>query len=157
MTFSNNLKHRCTNFFNGFEASNALDGYAVGVIDGQDAAFAELRVWKHADANVCTAAGELLTLNDAGVVSANVPYANSSHIEAQGNAHRLVGSYATASSQTRSATDIWVQTNTTQSLPNDWVGVPGKVAMLPDAHGLSLKQNDHHITTHNDMSLRLAA
>lgn len=124
-----------TNAANGFEALKALDANTDGVINAQDAAFAELRVWKDANANGRTDAGELLTLADAGVGSINVNYTNSSHIDAQGNAHRQVGSYTTTSGETRTATDIWVQTNPTQSLPVDWVDVPEDIASLPDAQG----------------------
>ena len=157
MKLSNNLKHRCTNFFNGFKAPNALDGNAVGVIDGQDAAFVELGVWKDGNANVCTAAGELLTLAEAGVASIYVAYTNSSHIDAQGNAHRQVGSYTTASGDTPTATDVWVQTNPTQPNPTDWVAAPNDIAALPDAQLLQLKLTSHYGMPSNDMQWSLAA
>lgn len=128
---------------NGFEALKAFDANTDGVINAQDAAFAELRVWKDANTNSRTDAGELLTLAEAGVASVNVAYANSSHIDAQGNAHRQVGSYTTASGETRTATDIWVQTNTTQSLSNDWVDVSEDIAALPDAQGYWLVRDLH--------------
>ncbi|WP_332752365.1 calcium-binding protein [Hydrogenophaga sp.] len=128
---------------NGFEALKALDANSDGVIDAQDAAFTELRVWKDANANSRTDAGELLTLAEAGVGSINVAYTNSSHIDAQGNAHRQVGSYTTASGETRAATDIWVQINTTQSMPIDWVDVPDDISALPDAQGYGLVRDLH--------------
>ncbi|MBT9464373.1 calcium-binding protein [Hydrogenophaga sp.] len=128
---------------NGFEALKALDANTDGVIDAQDVAFAELRIWKDTNANGRTDAGELLTLAEAGVSSINVAYANSSHTDAQGNAHRQVGSYTTTSGETRTATDIWVQTNPTQSLPTDWVIVPEDIAALPDAQGYGLVRDLH--------------
>ena len=135
---SETLMPNGTKAANGFEALKALDANADGVINAQDAAFAELRVWKDANANGRTDAGELLTLAEAGVGSINVTYTNSSHIDAQGNAHRQVGSYSTTSGETRTATDIWVQTNPTQSLPTDWVDVSEDIAALPDAQGYGL-------------------
>ena len=123
---------------NGLEALKAFDTNSDGVINAQDAGFAELHVWKDANTNGRTDAGELLSLAEAGVASINVAYTNSSHIDDQGNTHRQVGSYATASGETRAATDIWVQTNPTQSLPTDWVVVPEDIAALPDAQGYGL-------------------
>ncbi|WP_332752357.1 hypothetical protein [Hydrogenophaga sp.] len=130
---------------NGFEALKALDANADGMIDAQDTAFSELRVWKDTNANGRTDAGELLTLDEAGVSNVNVAYANSSHTDAQVNAHRQVGSYTTTSGETRSATDIWVQTNPTQSLPTDWVVVPEDIAALPDAQGYGLVRDLHQV------------
>ncbi len=128
---------------NGFEALNALDANTDGVIDAQDVAFAELRIWKDTNANGRTDAGELLILAEAGVSSINVAYANSSHTDARGNAHRQVGNYTTTSGETRAATDIWVQTNTTQSLPTDWATVPEDIAAFPDAQGYGLVRDLH--------------
>jgi len=121
---------------NGFKALKAFDANGDGVIDANDPVFAQLRVWLDADTNGRTAEGELLTLEEAGVRSINVAYTNSNHVDAQGNAHRQIGSYTTTNGQTRTATDVWVQTNPTYSLPTDWVDVPEDIAALPDAQGL---------------------
>jgi VCBS repeat-containing protein len=120
---------------NGFEAIKELDTNADGVIDANDAAFADLRVWKDANSNGRTDAGELLTLAEAGVQSINVSYTNSSYIDAQGNAHKQVGSYTTAAGETRTANDVWVKTDALYSVPNVWVDVPENIAVLPDAQG----------------------
>lgn len=128
---------------NGFEALRGLDSNADGAIDNNDAAFAELRVWQDADGNGRTDAGELLTLEEAGLKSINVNYTNSSFIDAQGNAHRQVGSYTTTDGQTRTAADVWVQTDPTYSVPTEWVDVPEDIAVLPDAQGYG-KVRDLH-------------
>ena len=91
---------------NGFEALGSLDTNSDGVIDAADAVFSELRVWKDANGNGRTDAGELLSLAEAGVQSINVNYSNSSFVDAQGNAHRQVGSYTNTDGQTRTATDV---------------------------------------------------
>jgi len=128
---------------NGFKALKAFDANGDGVIDANDPVFAQLRVWLDADTNGRTADGELLTLEEAGVRSINVAYTNSNHVDAQGNAHRQIGSYTTTNGQTRTATDVWVQTNPTYSLPTDWVDVPEDIAALPDAQGYG-KVRDLH-------------
>jgi VCBS repeat-containing protein len=128
---------------NGFEALEELDTNSDGVIDANDAAFSELRIWKDADGNGLTDVGELLTLAEAGVQSVSVAYANSNFVDAQGNEHRQVGSYTTSDGQTRTATDVWVQTDATFSVPTEWVDVPEDIATLPDAQGYG-KVRDLH-------------
>jgi len=128
---------------NGFEALQALDTNTDDVIDASDAAFAELRVWQDTNGNGRTDAGELLTLAETGVQSINVSYANSNHIDAQGNAHRQLSSYTTLDGQARAASDVWFQTNLTQSLPTGWLAVPEDIAALPDSQGYGLVSDLH--------------
>lgn len=120
---------------NGFEALEELDTNSDGVIDANDAAFSELRIWKDANGDGQTDAGELLTLGEAGIQSINVNYTNSGFIDPQGNAHKQIGSYTTTDGQTRTAADVWVKTDPTYSLPTEWVDVPEDIALLPDAKG----------------------
>ena len=70
-------------------------------------------------------------------------YTDSSYVDAYGNAHKQVGSYTTADGQTRAATDVWVKTDATYSVPTDWVDVPEDIAALPDAQGYG-KVRDLH-------------
>ncbi|MGS7842664.1 calcium-binding protein [Stenotrophomonas forensis] len=52
---------------NGFQALAALDDNADGRIDLNDASFASLSVWRDANGNGITDAGELLTLQELGI------------------------------------------------------------------------------------------
>lgn len=128
---------------NGFEALKAFDANGDGVIDANDPVFAQLRVWVDANTDGRTGEGELLTLEEAGVRGINVAYSNSSFVDAHGNQHRQVGSYTTTQDQNRLATDVWVQTDATDSLPIEWVDVPEDIAVLPDANGFG-KVRDLH-------------
>jgi thioredoxin-like negative regulator of GroEL len=105
--------------------------------------FAQLRVWVDASADGRSGEGELLTLQQAGVRSINLSYTNSPHIDPQGNAHRQLGNYTTTDGATRAATDVWVRTNPTQSLPTEWLDVPADIAALPDAQGYGLVRDLH--------------
>lgn len=132
---------------NGFEALKEFDTNADGVIDVNDAVFGQLRIWKDVDGNGRTDAGELLTLAEAGVQSISVNYTNSSYIDAQGNAHKQVGTYTTTDDQTRAATDVWVKTDATYSVPTEWVDVPDDIAALPDAQGYGKVRYLHQAMT----------
>src|SRR5207237_6415026 len=56
----------------GFAGLVALDGNADGVIDANDTAFAQLRVWGDTNGDGVTQPGELMTLADLGVRSIGV-------------------------------------------------------------------------------------
>ena len=77
---------------NGFEALADLDANADGVIDANDAAFAELRIWQDANSDGITQSGELLTLNQAGIASINTDF-ESANISQDGNTISGLGSY----------------------------------------------------------------
>ena len=57
---------------NGFAALAALDLNGDGVLDANDPAFVELKIWRDADQNGKTGTGELISLLDAGIVSLNL-------------------------------------------------------------------------------------
>jgi len=92
---------------NGFAALAEFDANRDGRIDAADAAFASLRVWKDANSNGLTDAGELLTLQQAGVGSLSLSYTTGTTVDARGNSHLQLGSYTTTLGQTRQMTDVW--------------------------------------------------
>ena len=142
---------------NGFEALKAFDVNGDGVIDANDPVFAQLRVWVDADTNARTGEGELLTLEEARVKSINLAYTNSNFVDAQGNAHRQVGSYTTTDGQTRAATDVWFTSGVTNSLPTEWVEVPEDIAALPDAQGYGKVRDLRQAMAANDRRWSLIA
>lgn len=120
---------------NGFEALRELDSNGDRIIDRSDTAFAGLRVWQDKNSDGYTSNGELLTLEEAGVKSINISYINSNYVDAQGNFHKQIGNFTTDDGLTRTAADVWVQTNPAHSLPIEWIDVPQDIAWLPDAKG----------------------
>ena len=120
---------------NGFEALKDLDTNHDGKIDATDAAFSELRLWQDANGNGRTDAGELLTLEQAGVQSINLAYTNANIVDAQGNAHQQLGSYTTINGQTRKADDVWFAADPMFSIATEQVAIPADIAALPTARG----------------------
>jgi VCBS repeat-containing protein len=57
------------NFASGAAALASLDGNGDGVIDAKDAAFTDLLIWRDANANGVSDAGELSTLADHGIAA----------------------------------------------------------------------------------------
>jgi len=120
---------------NGFEALKELDANGDGRVDALDAAFADLRVWKDANGDGLSQAGELFTLGDAGVQSLATAYAQSTAVDAHGNAHKQIGGYTRADGSGAIATDVWFATDTAYSIATDWRDVGDDIAALPDLAG----------------------
>jgi hypothetical protein len=89
----------------GFAALAEFDSNLDGRINASDSAFASLRVWKDANSNGLTDAGELLTLQQAGVGSLSLSYTTGTAVDAQGNSHLQLGSYTTTQGALRQMTD----------------------------------------------------
>jgi hypothetical protein len=119
---------------NGFEALQELDSNADGVVDAKDAAFATLRIWKDANGNGLTDAGELLTLVQAGVRSLRVTYTDNpnANADAQGNQHRQLGGFTKLDGSTQQMDDVWFAVDTARSQESDLVTVSNTIAALPD-------------------------
>ncbi len=133
---NNTLLANGTAAANGFEALKQLDSNLDGKVDSNDAAFASLKVWKDTDGDGYTSAGELLTLEQAGVQSINTGYSNGTVTDLYGNAHAQVGSYTKVDGTTAKATDVWFKTDKMNTIAEEWLAVPDDIAALPDLQGL---------------------
>jgi len=91
----------------GFAALRVLDSNQDGVIDANDAAFASLSVWVDANSNAKTDAGELRTLNQAGIASLSLVARPTAVIE-HGNLIGLMGSYTTTDGLSHDMADVWL-------------------------------------------------
>lgn len=120
---------------NGFVALAELDANNDGILDQQDAAFAQLKVWRDLNSDGYTDAGELMSLQEAGVASISVGYTTSSKVDAQNNAHKQIGNYTTVEGVKRDAVDVWFDSNPTDSVATNWVEVSQDIANLPNLQG----------------------
>ncbi len=71
----------------GFQALAELDSNSDGVIDINDAAFSNLRIWQDVDGDGYSASDELFTLQEMGIQSINTG-SESTYVDANGNKHR---------------------------------------------------------------------
>ena len=71
----------------GFAKLGTFDSNQDGVVDAADAEFSELKVWQDKNENALTDAGELVSLESAGVASMNTSYTNVFGTDALGNIH----------------------------------------------------------------------
>jgi protocatechuate 3,4-dioxygenase beta subunit len=91
----------------GFSELAGYDSNRDGVVDARDAAFGELRIWRDANGNHSTDAGELMTLAEAGVVSLKVAHVDVPFVDAQGNLHLERSSALLANGSTTDMTDVY--------------------------------------------------
>ncbi|MGI4777798.1 MAG: calcium-binding protein [Janthinobacterium lividum] len=120
---------------NGFAALSDLDADHDGKVDAQDAAFANLRVWKDANSNGLVDADELSSLSAAGVKSLQTNFTSQTITDANGNQHLQAGSFTTSTGQLRAMTDVWFAADTARTVANDLVSVDAAIADLPDLQG----------------------
>ncbi|PRD68505.1 hypothetical protein C6P61_10610 [Malikia spinosa] len=101
----------------GFNALRALDSDADGRLTAADAAFTELAIWKDADQDGMTDAGELSSLSDNGVVALNLSAQSSTAMD-NGNLLGLVSSYESADGGTHDMVDVWFRQGDPDALRN---------------------------------------
>ncbi|RYH14656.1 MAG: DUF11 domain-containing protein [Alphaproteobacteria bacterium] len=91
----------------GFSQLAAYDSNRDGVVDALDTAFGELRIWRDANGNHSTDAGELMTLAQAGVLSLKVGFVEVPFVDAQGNLHLERSSAVLAGGAVADMTDVY--------------------------------------------------
>ena len=91
----------------GFAKLGSYDSNGDGLVNDLDAAFGQLMIWKDANGNHQTDAGELMTLAQAGVASLTVAYTELPQIDAQGNLHLERSTATMADGLSVAMTDVY--------------------------------------------------
>ena len=91
----------------GFANLAAYDSNGDGFVNDADAAFGQLMIWRDANGNHATDAGELMTLAQAGVASLTVAYTELPFVDAQGNLHLERSTATLANGSAVSMTDVY--------------------------------------------------
>jgi Ca2+-binding RTX toxin-like protein len=128
---------------NGFAALADLDSNHDGKIDASDAAFSQLRVWKDIDSNGVVSEGELLTLEQANVLSISVGYSSQTVTDDQGNQHLQVGQYTRTDGSIKTIEDVWFSADTARTVDLNTVVVSSDIAALPDLQGFGSVHSLH--------------
>gem|GEM_PF-250245 len=132
---SNTLLSDGTAAANGFVALAELDDNHDGLVDAQDAAFSDLKIWRDANGNGITDSGELLTLQEAGIAAFRTQWSDSSYVDGNGQPHKQVGTAIRTDDSEAAVADVWFTTNA--ALRDNRIEVPIEfqfgVADLPNA------------------------
>jgi hypothetical protein len=119
---------------NGYEALAELDENADGLIDSQDASYAQLQIWQDTDNDGITDAGELTRLSDAGITAINTNY-NQTNIDSNGNTIKQTSTATLSDGSTVDTADVWFGVNKTDTVDRNQVELTEDILLLPDAAG----------------------
>ncbi|MCK6396664.1 hypothetical protein, partial [Zoogloea sp.] len=84
------------------------------MVDARDAHFADLTVWRDANGNQQTDAGELMSLTEAGVASLKVSYFALPAVDEQGNLHLERSAATLADGKSVDMTDVYFNVDATE-------------------------------------------
>jgi serine-aspartate repeat-containing protein C/D/E len=91
----------------GFSKLSAFDSNGDGLVDANDTDFASLKIWRDLNGNHQTDDGELVSLENAGLLSLAVDYSELPFLDAQGNLHLERGSATLADGRSVDMTDVY--------------------------------------------------
>ena len=120
---------------NGFEALKDLDSNGNGKFDASDAAWSQVKVWRDANTNGVVDAGELMTLEDAGIQSINLNYAYQKEADENGNIEIQQGSLTKTDGTTGKISDVWFAADGTKTRLTANVDISDDIKALPDIQG----------------------
>ena len=120
---------------NGFAALAALDANGDGILDASDPAFAELKLWRDTDQNGQTGAGELISLQDAGIVSLNLAHDLKNQRLTNGNTLSREGSFTRADGSTSAMGEFHLAVDTFDTKFAEELEVPEPLKTLPNMQG----------------------
>ena len=118
----------------GYAALLALDANADGLIDALDAEFAALRVWRDLDQDGVSDAGELQSLEEAGISQIDLNKTTFTHTLADGTRLDGQGSF-TLNGQTHTYTDAWFAENPFYREFSTTIESSSSTGVLPDMQG----------------------
>jgi len=120
---------------NGFAALAALDANGDGVIDANDPAYHELKLWRDTSQDGQTGTGELISLADAGIVSLNLAHTIKNQVLANGNQLTREGSFTRADGTTGGMGEFRLAIDTFDTQFAEEVEVPEPLKTLPNMQG----------------------
>jgi protocatechuate 3,4-dioxygenase beta subunit len=119
----------------GFGKLSSFDSNGDGLVDAHDERFAELRIWRDANSNGVTDAGELLSLHDAGVTSLTVHYTELPFLDANDNLHLERSNATLASGKSVDLTDVYFNVSA-KDAAQAGITLPSLADLLRDDHAL---------------------
>ncbi|SUY95225.1 Cyclolysin [Citrobacter freundii] len=138
---------------NGYEALRELDKNGDGVLDNKDAAWQQIRVWRDTNSNGKVDAGELLTLDQAGVASIDTSWTSSSYVDGQNNAHKQTGTFTFTDGKKGQSSDVWFNTDMGYTHYTPEVVVDESIRNLPYVRGFG-NMTDLHVAMGKNNELR---
>jgi hypothetical protein len=108
----------------GYTAMNAEDSNGDGKLSQADATWDQLRVWVDADSDGSTDLGELLTLDQLGIIELDLNAQRGTEMD-NGNLLGLVSSYTTDDGKSHDMADVWFAKDQTATTAQTVAGLAG--------------------------------
>ncbi|MBS3953124.1 MAG: hypothetical protein KGZ88_09270 [Methylomicrobium sp.] len=109
-----------------------MDSNGDGILDASDPAFAELRLWRDADQNGITGQNELITLEDARIVSLNLAHTLKNQRLTNGNTLAREGSLTRADGTSSAMGEFHFATDTFSTRFVKTIEAPEELKTLPN-------------------------
>lgn len=119
----------------GFAKLASFDSNGDGVVDAHDERFAELRIWRDANGNGVTDAGELLGMDAAGVASLTVHFNELPFLDANNNLHLERSSATLADGKAVDMTDVYFNVDAADAA-RAGITLPNMADLLRDDYAL---------------------
>jgi hypothetical protein len=120
---------------NGFEALNELDSDGNGVINAEDAAYGDMRVWVDANGDGISTEDELISLQDAGVQSINLSAETNGSMDENGNVIARTGTIEWEDGTAGLIAEMLLDADHMRNKPVNSVEVPADILALPELLG----------------------
>jgi len=125
---------------NGFAALSDLDSNQDGVINIDDSAFAELKIWQDKNSDGISQADELFTLSELGINALSVDYILGSGVDDNGIEHVHASTFTFDDGRSFDMEELWFEVDPADSVPVGYqIGfeeqIPDDIAALPDVIG----------------------
>ncbi|MDR2084144.1 MAG: hypothetical protein LBP67_04030, partial [Bacteroidales bacterium] len=130
---------------NGFEALAELDSNRDGWVDQNDEAWNALKLWQDINSNGIVDEGELAVLEDAGISGLQVSYEEQNYTDENENQHRQIGYFTRDDATSGQMTDVWFQSDLSDTHYLDEIEIPDEIAQLPNLRGFGNIPSLHQV------------
>lgn len=134
---------------NGFAALKNWDTDNNNQINSNDNIWNDLQIWKDSNSNAVVDEGELKDLSYFNISSISLKYNTSTAKDANGNTHRQIGEFKFNDGSTGIATDVWFDTNQTDSNYNHKEYNLDFFAILPFIRGYGTVPDIYNVASTN--------
>lgn len=128
---------------NGYLALADLDDNQDGIIDANDSAFNELKVWTDLDGDGYSLTHEIHTLQELGITAIATNYTAAGTVDSQGNIIFATGTYTKNDGSQGMTGDIYFDTDTFNTVYQATQTVPDDIKLLPDLQGHGVTMSLH--------------
>lgn len=119
----------------GFAKLASFDSNGDGFVNAQDDRFAQLRIWRDANSNGITDAGELMGMEQAGVSSLTVHFTELPFLDANNNLHLERSSATLANGKSVDMTDVYFNVDASDAA-RAGITLPSMADLLRDDYAL---------------------